>query len=136
MRTELGLSGVRALMLFRRSISTISRADSERVASRAGAPLPKLTNEWLCGAPFLLLLLTLGGYTVWLALPALSGFRSAKVAENSLEYSVQNTARHALHSPLRGFEPLASIGRDGERRNSDVTAFAAVNSVQASAVRT
>jgi len=38
-----------------------------------------------------------GGYTLMLFAPVLSLIRVAKVAENSLDYSVQNTARQALY---------------------------------------
>ncbi|HKO47256.1 MAG TPA: Npt1/Npt2 family nucleotide transporter [Polyangiaceae bacterium] len=38
-----------------------------------------------------------GGYTMMLIAPVLSLIRLAKVAENSIDYSVQNTARQALY---------------------------------------
>ncbi|HEY3667923.1 MAG TPA: Npt1/Npt2 family nucleotide transporter [Polyangiaceae bacterium] len=48
-------------------------------------------------ALFFLPVVAFGGYTVMLAAPVLSLIRLAKVAENSLDYSVQNTARQALY---------------------------------------
>jgi AAA family ATP:ADP antiporter len=48
-------------------------------------------------ALFFLPIVALGGYAVMLVAPVLSLIRLAKVAENSLDYSVQNTARQALY---------------------------------------
>ncbi len=48
-------------------------------------------------ALFFLPVVAFGGYTVMLVSPVLSLIRLAKVAENSLDYSVQNTARQALY---------------------------------------
>ena len=48
-------------------------------------------------ALFFLPIVAFGGYTVMLVSPVLSLIRLAKVAENSLDYSVQNTARQALY---------------------------------------
>ena len=48
-------------------------------------------------ALFFLPVIAFGGYTVMLVAPVLSLIRLAKVAENSLDYSVQNTARQALY---------------------------------------
>ena len=48
-------------------------------------------------ALFFLPIVAFGGYTVMLFAPVLSLIRLAKVAENSLDYSVQNTARQALY---------------------------------------
>ena len=48
-------------------------------------------------ALFFLPIVAFGGYTVMLLSPVLSLIRLAKVAENSLDYSVQNTARQALY---------------------------------------
>jgi ATP:ADP antiporter, AAA family len=48
-------------------------------------------------ALFFLPVVAFGGYTLMLAAPVLSLIRVAKVAENSLDYSVQNTARQALY---------------------------------------
>jgi AAA family ATP:ADP antiporter len=47
-------------------------------------------------ALFFLPMIALGGYTVLAFAPMLSFIRFAKVAENSTDYSIQNTARHAL----------------------------------------
>ena len=41
-------------------------------------------------------LIALGGYSLFLFAPVLSIIRIAKIFENSTDYSVQNTARHAL----------------------------------------
>lgn len=49
------------------------------------------------GALFFLPVVAFGGYAVMVAAPLLSLIRLAKVAENSLDYSVQNTARQALY---------------------------------------
>lgn len=48
------------------------------------------------GALFLLPLIALGGNTTLLILPALAVAFTAKVAENATDYSVENTAKHAL----------------------------------------
>lgn len=48
------------------------------------------------GALFLLPLVALGGYGIMGVAPVLSLVAVAKIAENSLDYSVQNTARQAL----------------------------------------
>jgi AAA family ATP:ADP antiporter len=48
-------------------------------------------------ALFFLPVVAFAGYTVMLFAPVLSLIRLAKVAENSLDYSVQNTARQALY---------------------------------------
>jgi AAA family ATP:ADP antiporter len=48
------------------------------------------------GALFILPLVAFASYSVILTLPVLALIRVGKIAENSLDYSVQNTARHAL----------------------------------------
>jgi AAA family ATP:ADP antiporter len=48
-------------------------------------------------ALFFMPLVAFGGYTLMLTAPVLALIRVAKVAENSLDYSVQNTARQALY---------------------------------------
>jgi len=48
-------------------------------------------------ALFFLPVVAFGGYAVMVVAPMLSLIRLAKVAENSLDYSVQNTARQALY---------------------------------------
>jgi ATP:ADP antiporter, AAA family len=48
------------------------------------------------GALFILPVVAFASYSLILALPVLALIRVAKVAENSLDYSVQNTARQAL----------------------------------------
>ena len=48
-------------------------------------------------ALFFMPVVAFGGYTLMLLAPVLSLIRIAKVAENSLDYSVQNTARQALY---------------------------------------
>jgi AAA family ATP:ADP antiporter len=45
---------------------------------------------------FLLPVIALGSYTLLAFAPVLNFIRLAKIAENSTDYSVQNTARHAL----------------------------------------
>jgi len=47
-------------------------------------------------ALFVLPVIALGSYTLLAFAPVLSFIRMAKIAENSTDYSVQNTARHAL----------------------------------------
>jgi AAA family ATP:ADP antiporter len=47
-------------------------------------------------ALFILPVIALGSYTLLAFVPILSFIRLAKIAENSTDYSVQNTARHAL----------------------------------------
>jgi AAA family ATP:ADP antiporter len=44
-------------------------------------------------------LVALGGYSVLAIMPILGLIKIAKIAENSLDYSIQNTARHALFLP-------------------------------------
>jgi ATP:ADP antiporter, AAA family len=51
------------------------------------------------GALFILPLIALGTYSMIAVLPILSIVRAAKVLENSTDYSIQNTARHALFLP-------------------------------------
>jgi AAA family ATP:ADP antiporter len=51
------------------------------------------------GALFVLPCLALGGYALIAVIPLLSIIRVAKVVENSCDYSIQNTARHALFLP-------------------------------------
>jgi len=48
-------------------------------------------------ALFFLPIVAFGGYSLMLAAPVLSLIRLAKVAENSIDYSVQNTGRQALY---------------------------------------
>jgi AAA family ATP:ADP antiporter len=50
-------------------------------------------------ALFFLPVVALGGYSLLALVPMLGLIRIAKIAENSLDYSVQNTARHALFLP-------------------------------------
>jgi AAA family ATP:ADP antiporter len=47
-------------------------------------------------ALFFLPIIALGSYTLLAFVPILSFIRLAKIAENSVDYSVQNTTRHAL----------------------------------------
>ena len=47
-------------------------------------------------ALFFLPLIALGSYSLLAFMPILSFIRLAKIAENSTDYSIQNTARHAL----------------------------------------
>lgn len=51
------------------------------------------------GALFILPVIALGGYSLLLAAPLLAVVRFAKLLENSTDYSIQNTARHALFLP-------------------------------------
>jgi AAA family ATP:ADP antiporter len=51
------------------------------------------------GALFVLPIVALGSYSTMLMLPVLAAVRAAKIAENSVDYSIQNTARHALFLP-------------------------------------
>jgi AAA family ATP:ADP antiporter len=50
-------------------------------------------------ALFFLPLIALGGYMMLIFFPLLNYIRVAKILENSTDYSVQNTARHALFLP-------------------------------------
>lgn len=50
-------------------------------------------------ALFFLPVIALGGYTVLALVPILGLIRLAKILENSVDYSMQNTARHALFLP-------------------------------------
>src|SRR5439155_14286408 len=47
-------------------------------------------------ALFVLPLIALGSYSLLAVAPILSFIRFAKIAENSADYSIQNTTRHAL----------------------------------------
>jgi AAA family ATP:ADP antiporter len=51
------------------------------------------------GALFVLPGIALGGYSLLIFAPLLSIVRIAKILENSTDYSIQNTARHALFLP-------------------------------------
>jgi ATP:ADP antiporter, AAA family len=51
------------------------------------------------GALFILPFIALGGYTIIALIPLFGIVRWAKVLENSTDYSVQNTTRHALFLP-------------------------------------
>jgi AAA family ATP:ADP antiporter len=51
------------------------------------------------GALFILPVIALGSYSLIALLPILAIVRIAKVVENSTDYSIQNTARHALFLP-------------------------------------
>ena len=51
------------------------------------------------GALFILPLIALGGYSLLLTIPLLGAVRFVKILENSTDYSIQNTARHALFLP-------------------------------------
>jgi ATP:ADP antiporter, AAA family len=51
------------------------------------------------GALFILPCIALGGYACLLVLPSLGIVRVVKMLENSTDYSIQNTARHALFLP-------------------------------------
>lgn len=50
----------------------------------------------IAGSLFILPLIALGSYTLLAFVPILSFIRLAKIAENSTDYSIQNTTRHAL----------------------------------------
>ena len=52
------------------------------------------------GALFLLPVIALGGYSLLAALPVLAIALTTKICENSTDYSVENTARHALFLPV------------------------------------
>jgi AAA family ATP:ADP antiporter len=51
------------------------------------------------GALFVLPLIALGSYGLMAAMPILGIVKMAKILENSADYSIQNTARHALFLP-------------------------------------
>jgi AAA family ATP:ADP antiporter len=51
------------------------------------------------GALFILPLIALGGYTAIALFPLFGVVRLTKVLENSTDYSLQNTTRHALFLP-------------------------------------
>lgn len=51
------------------------------------------------GALLILPMIAIGGYAAIAVLPMMWIIRAAKVAENSLDYSLQNTAKHALFLP-------------------------------------
>jgi AAA family ATP:ADP antiporter len=53
------------------------------------------------GALLVLPVVALAGYSLLAFLPVLPVLRTAKIAENSLDYSLQNTTRHALYLPTR-----------------------------------
>ncbi|MFQ5676499.1 MAG: translocase, partial [bacterium] len=52
-------------------------------------------------AILILPVIALGGYFIYALYPVLSIVRSAKIAENSTDYSLNNTVRHALYLPTR-----------------------------------
>ena len=51
------------------------------------------------GALFILPCIALGSYCLIIFIPILAVIRAAKVLENSTDYSIQNTTRHALFLP-------------------------------------
>ncbi len=51
------------------------------------------------GAMFILPCIALGSYSLLIFMPMLGIVRIAKIMENSTDYSIQNTARHALFLP-------------------------------------
>jgi AAA family ATP:ADP antiporter len=55
-----------------------------------------LNSVGVGSALFVLPLIALGSYSLLAFVPVLSFIRVAKIAENSVDYSIQNTARHAL----------------------------------------
>ncbi|HET7538862.1 MAG TPA: MFS transporter [Polyangiaceae bacterium] len=58
----------------------------------------RILDKWgVRAALFFLPVVAFSGYTVMLITPVLSLIRLAKVAENSIDYSIQNTARQALY---------------------------------------
>ena len=52
------------------------------------------------GALLFLPAIALGGYSMLAAIPALTIALTTKVFENSTDYSIENTARHALFLPV------------------------------------
>jgi len=57
----------------------------------------RVMQHWGAGvALFFLPVIALGGYTMLALVPILGLIRIAKIFENTVDYSVQNTARHAL----------------------------------------
>jgi AAA family ATP:ADP antiporter len=57
----------------------------------------RIMQRWGVGvALFILPVIALGSYTMLAVIPLLGLIRIAKIAENSVDYSIQNTARHAL----------------------------------------
>ena len=52
------------------------------------------------GALFVVPLIALGSYSLMALVPILSVVRIAKILENGTDYSIQNTARHALFLPV------------------------------------
>ena len=60
----------------------------------------RIMQYWGAGtALFFLPVIALGGYTMLALVPVLSLIRIAKIVENTADYSIQNTARHALFLP-------------------------------------
>ena len=58
----------------------------------------RILEKWgVRAALFFLPVVAFSGYTMMLVAPVLSLIRLAKAAENSIDYSVQNTARQALY---------------------------------------
>jgi len=55
-----------------------------------------LKHVGIGAALFVLPVIALGSYTLLAAVPILGFIRLAKIAENSTDYSIQNTVRHAL----------------------------------------
>lgn len=64
-------------------------------------------------AIFVLLLIAAGGYAMLALMPVLSVVRAAKILENSTDYSLNNTVRHALFLPTSReakYKAKAAIG--------------------------
>jgi ATP:ADP antiporter, AAA family len=65
------------------------------------------------GALLVLPIVALAGYTTLAFLPVLGIIKAAKIAENSLDYSLQNTTRNALYLPTsRGVKYKAKQAND------------------------
>lgn len=60
----------------------------------------RIMQHWGAGvALFFLPIIAFGGYAMLAVAPILGFIRVAKIAENTVDYSLQNTARHALFLP-------------------------------------
>ncbi len=60
----------------------------------------RIMQLWGAGLALIFLpVIALGGYAVLAFFPILSLIRVAKIGENAVDYSLQNTARHALFLP-------------------------------------
>ena len=118
---QLIAEGHRSARAVRRAVSA---PDRYIAATQLGITMAALGLGWLAEpalasifepALFFLPLIALCSYSLLAFMPVLSFIRLAKIAENSTDYSVQNTARHALFLRIGD----AALDIDAEQRPAE-----------------